>query len=41
MVYKLYPNMIEFYYAHDSYIGDRIMFLKKGENKWEHTRIAA
>lgn len=41
VAYKLYPKMIEFYYAHDSFIGDRIMFVKKGEGKWENTRIAA
>ncbi|KAK3919529.1 Pyridoxine/pyridoxamine 5'-phosphate oxidase [Frankliniella fusca] len=41
VAYKLYPTMIEFYYAHDSNIGDRIMFLKKAGGAWEHTRIAA
>ena len=41
VAYKLHPNMIEFYFAHDFYIGDRIMFLKKAGGQWEHSRIAA
>lgn len=41
VAYKLFPTMIEFYYAHDSNIGDRIMFVKKAGGAWENTRIAA
>lgn len=41
VAYKLYPSMVEFYFAHDTFIGDRIMFLKKDGGNWEHTRIAA
>ncbi|XP_053995942.1 pyridoxine/pyridoxamine 5'-phosphate oxidase [Hylaeus anthracinus] len=40
--YKLYPTMMEFYYARDHLIGDRIMYRKDESNgSWEHHRIAA
>ncbi|XP_076645640.1 pyridoxine/pyridoxamine 5'-phosphate oxidase isoform X1 [Halictus rubicundus] len=41
--YKLYPTMMEFYYARDHLIGDRVIYRKKdaSDESWEHQRIAA
>lgn len=41
--FKLIPQMMEFYYAYDTSIGDRLMFLAKDKHlkHWESNRIAA
>ncbi|XP_017788872.1 PREDICTED: pyridoxine/pyridoxamine 5'-phosphate oxidase [Habropoda laboriosa] len=40
--YKLYPTMMEFYFARDYLIGDRLLYRKNTSNdSWEHRRIAA
>ncbi|XP_015432376.1 PREDICTED: pyridoxine/pyridoxamine 5'-phosphate oxidase isoform X2 [Dufourea novaeangliae] len=39
---KLFPTMMEFYYARDHLIADRIIYRKDASNdSWEHRRIAA
>ncbi|EGI57739.1 Pyridoxine/pyridoxamine 5'-phosphate oxidase [Acromyrmex echinatior] len=40
VAYKLAPEMMEFYYARDTLIADRIHYNKINEN-WEYQRIAA
>lgn len=40
--YKLLPTMMEFYFARDHLIGDRIMYQRSTlEDPWEYRRIAA
>ncbi|XP_078052765.1 pyridoxine/pyridoxamine 5'-phosphate oxidase isoform X2 [Augochlora pura] len=40
--YKMCPTMMEFYYARDYLIGDRIIYRKgKSDDSWEYYRIAA
>ncbi|XP_076240420.1 pyridoxine/pyridoxamine 5'-phosphate oxidase [Calliopsis andreniformis] len=40
--YKLFPTMIEFYFARDHLIGDRIMYQRDTVNdSWDYRRIAA
>ncbi|XP_033330185.2 pyridoxine/pyridoxamine 5'-phosphate oxidase isoform X2 [Megalopta genalis] len=40
--YKLFPTMMEFYYARNYLIGDRIIYRKaKSDDSWEYYRIAA
>ncbi|KAJ8684154.1 hypothetical protein QAD02_019946 [Eretmocerus hayati] len=40
--YKMLPTSIEFYYAKDNFIGDRILFEKnEGTNEWTNKRLAA
>ncbi|XP_076678993.1 pyridoxine/pyridoxamine 5'-phosphate oxidase isoform X2 [Andrena cerasifolii] len=42
IAYKLLPTMMEFYFARDQLIGDRIMYQRDTlEDLWEHHRIAA
>jgi len=43
VAYKLSPEMMEFYYAWDQLIADRIRYKKneRNENHWEYQRIAA
>jgi len=43
VAYKLAPEMMEFYYARDTLIADRIRYNKNVINKnyWEYQRIAA
>ncbi|XP_011161437.1 pyridoxine/pyridoxamine 5'-phosphate oxidase 2 isoform X2 [Solenopsis invicta] len=40
VAYKLLPEVMEFYYAWDQLIADRIRY-QKNENRWEHQRITA
>ncbi|XP_043511425.1 pyridoxine/pyridoxamine 5'-phosphate oxidase-like [Frieseomelitta varia] len=40
--YKLFPTMMEFYFARDYLIGDRILYQKnKSNDSWENHHIAA
>ncbi|XP_011505067.1 PREDICTED: pyridoxine-5'-phosphate oxidase [Ceratosolen solmsi marchali] len=40
--YKMMPTSIEYYYARDNLIGDRILFEKSStSSSWKHKRIAA
>lgn len=42
VAFKLSPEMMEFYYAWDQLIADRIRYQKnKSENRWDYQRIAA
>lgn len=40
--YKLLPTMMEFYFARDQLIGDRLLYRKDTPSgSWQHHRIAA
>ncbi|CAK9827156.1 Pyridoxine/pyridoxamine 5'-phosphate oxidase [Anthophora retusa] len=40
--YKLYPTMMEFYFARDHLIGDRLLYRKNtSDDSWDRCRIAA
>ncbi|KAL6263122.1 hypothetical protein P5V15_005924 [Pogonomyrmex californicus] len=41
VAYKLLPEVMEFYYARDQLIADRIRYKKNEKNHWEYQRITA